>query len=219
MAIYLNVPGKRILSHLAACIILIICWTNSASAEKLGQFKGELVLKVLSGGRDMELVQPFEYVDSHDVNWPVPAGTRVDGASIPRVFWSLIGAPLTGKYREASVIHDYYSVTKSRHWKAVHRVFLDGMLARGVNELKAQLMYLAVYRFATRWDFDIDACFCKGCPSCANPSLKRVKRYKPEYNVVDFEELRDKLKEGRFTLVQLEDVADYQLFTEIFRSR
>lgn len=211
--------GKIEMPRLLAWIALVACWSGVASAEQAGRFEGELVLKALSDGRNMELVAPFRYVDSHGVAWPVPAGTRVDGASIPSVFWSLLGAPYTGKYREAAVIHDHYCDVRSRHWKAVHRVFLDGMIARGVDRLQAQLMYLAVYRFGPRWDFDIDACFCKGCPSCANPNLKRVARYDPKYNSADFEELRDKLKSGRLSLEQLEDDADYQLNTEILKSR
>jgi hypothetical protein len=191
----------------------------AASAQKIGEFKGDLILKTLPDGRNFELMAPFSYVDSHGVAWPVPPGTRVDGASIPSVFWSIIGAPYTGRYREASVIHDYFCETKSRHWKAVHKVFLDGMLARGVDKLQAQLMYLAVYRFGPRWDFDVDACFCRGCPVCANPIVKRIKRYEPKYKSDDFEELRRKLNEGKSSLEELEDTADYQLNTEILRSR
>lgn len=205
------------LPWLAACLMLIACLTESAAAEKLGRFKGDLVLRALPDGRTMELMQSFAYVDSHDVTWPVPSGVQVNGASIPSVFWSIMGAPYTGKYREASVIHDYYCATKSRHWKAVHRVFLDGMLARGVDTIKAELMYLAVYRFGPRWNFDVDACFCNGCPVCANARLKHVDEYKPEYKATDFEVLRNKLMEGRLTLKQLEDTADYQLNTEILK--
>jgi Protein of unknown function (DUF1353) len=43
----------------------------------------------------------------------VPAGAIVGGASIPQVFWSIIGGPFEDKYREASVIHDYYCEQKS----------------------------------------------------------------------------------------------------------
>jgi hypothetical protein len=212
-----NARRQGMLLRLAACLVLITCLTGSAAAEKLGRFNGDLVLKALPDGRTMELMQSFAYVDSHDVSWPVPSGVRVDGASIPSVFWSIIGAPYTGKYREASVIHDYYCATKSRHWKAVHKVFLDGMLARGVEKIQAELMYLAVYRFGPRWNFDVDACFCKGCPVCANPRLKHVDEYKPEYKAADFEALRDKLMEGRLSLHQLENTADYQLNTEILK--
>ncbi len=104
-----NVRGKSMVPRLAACLMLIACLAGSAAAEKLGRFEGDLVVKLLGGGRAMELVQPFTYIDSHGVSWPVPSGVQVDGASIPRVFWSIIGAPFTGKYRDASVIHDYYA--------------------------------------------------------------------------------------------------------------
>jgi hypothetical protein len=208
--------GRKIVTWFA---VLLFTTTCAAFAQKLGEFKGELILKALPDGRNMELISPFSYVDSHGVAWSVPSGTRVDGASIPSVFWGIIGAPYTGRYREASVIHDYFCSTKSRHWKAVHKVFLDGMLARGVDRVQAQLMYLAVYRFGPRWDFDVDACYCQGCPICANPILKRIGRYEPKYKPDDFEELRRKLKEGKSTLEELEDAADYQLNTEILKSR
>jgi hypothetical protein len=218
MNLFGNALGIR-LRQLAGCLVFLCCCSSIANTQTIGRFDGELVLKALPDGRAMELVQPFSYTDSHGVPWPVPARTQVDGASIPSVFWSIIGAPYTGKYREASVIHDYYCATRLRHWKAVHKVFLDGMLARGVEKVQAQLMYLAVYRFGPRWDFDVDACFCKGCPTCANPLLKRVASYKPTYKDSDFQELRNKLMAGRSTLEELEDDADYQLNTEILRSR
>lgn len=209
----------RIVRRVAAFMILLFTVAIAALAQKPGQFSGDLVLRVLPDGRTMELVQPFSYIDSKGVNWSVPPRTKVDGASIPSVFWSIMGAPYTGKYREASIIHDYYCATRSRHWKAVHKVFLDGMLARGVDKLNAQLMYLAVYRFGPRWDFDVDACFCKGCPACANPILKRVSKYNPKYKDADFQELRSKLMAGKSTLEQLEDDADFQLNTEVLKSR
>lgn len=93
------------------------------------------------------------------------------------------------------------------------------MLARGVEKGKAELMYLAVYRFGPRWDFDVDACFCKGCPACANPVLKRVRQHQSKYQSMEFEELRSKLMTGRYSLEQLEDLADYQLNTELLQSR
>jgi hypothetical protein len=197
----------------------VCCCASVTIAQPSGRFSGELVLRALPDGRTMELMQPFAYTDSRGVSWPVPARTRVDGASIPSVFWSIIGAPYTGKYREASIIHDHYCATRSRHWKAVHKVLLDGMLARGVDKVHAQLMYIAVYRFGPRWDFDVDACFCKGCPTCANPMLRRMSKYDPVYKPSDFQELRSKLMSGSVTLEQLEDDADYQLNTEILRGR
>jgi hypothetical protein len=200
----------------AYAVLAILSLPLSAFAEAQGHFEGELILKALPDGRNMELTQPFKYVDSHSVEWPVPARTRVDGASIPSVFWSIIGAPYTGKYRDASVIHDYYCQTHSRHWKAVHKVFYDGMLARGVDPLQAKIMYLAVYRFGPRWDYDADACFCKGCPACANPKIKKIKSYQSNYKESDFEALKSKAMDTKMTLGELEDLADYQVNSEIF---
>lgn len=195
-------------------VLLVSSAADNAWAGKLGHFVSDLEVKVLSDGRDMQLLRPFEYVDSHDVSWIVPKGTTVDGASIPSVFWSILGAPYSGKYREASVIHDYYCQTHLRHWKAVHRVFYDGMIARGVDPIKAELMYLAVYRFGPRWNYDADACFCKGCPVCANPEIKKIKSYQPAYKASDFEQLKQRLKTS--SLEELEDMADYQINSEIF---
>jgi hypothetical protein len=199
---------------LAFCFLCLV-WSSDANAQSNGQFSGDLLLHPMPDGQNMELRAPFSYKDSAGVSWSVPAGTQVDGASIPSVFWSILGAPFTGKYREASVIHDYYCQTHSRHWKAVHRVFYDGMLARGVDSTQASLMYLAVYRFGPRWDFDVDACYCRGCPICANPELTHVDHYQSTYNAEDFAELTKKLNGGLKSLTQLEDLADFQLNTEI----
>lgn len=199
------------------CVVLTVCLiAGVAQAKKLGRFEGDLTLRALPDGRSMQLVQPFKYIDSHDVAWSVPKGIKVDGASIPSVFWSIIGAPFTGKYRDASVIHDYYCQTRSRHWKAVHRVFYDGMLARGVDALQAKLMYLAVYRFGPRWDYDADACFCRGCPACANPQIRKIGSYQSKYDPKDFDALKSRMMDPNTTLRELEDFADYQVNSEIF---
>ena len=81
----------------------------------------------------------------------MPKDTEVDGASIPRAFWSAFGPPFVGDYRRASVVHDHYCVTKDKPWKAVHRMFHEGCLAGGVPKGKAKLMYLAVRNFGPRW--------------------------------------------------------------------
>jgi len=209
-----SVQAAGLLLHVVA---IVLAATGIAAAQ--GEFIGDPNVKFLRDGRYVELTAPFSYIDSRRVTWSVPAGTRVDGASIPRAFWSIIGAPFTGKFRDASIIHDYYCATKSRHWKAVHKVFLDGMLARGVENFQAHLMYIAVYRFGPRWDYDMDACFCEGCPACASPIKKRIKFYQPKYNAEQFNELKQALTDGATTLDKLEGIADFQLNTEIIKPR
>jgi hypothetical protein len=81
----------------------------------------------------------------------VPRGTSVDGASIPQVFWSLIGGPFEGRYRNASVVHDYYCQVRNRRWQDVHQAFYEAMLASGVDGARAMVMYKAVENFGPRW--------------------------------------------------------------------
>ena len=89
----------------------------------------------------MVLTQPFEYVAPDNKRWPVPSGTTVDGASIPRVFWSAIGGPFEGHFRNASVIHDFYCKVRTRPYRDVHRMFYDAMLTSGVQDTKSWFMY------------------------------------------------------------------------------
>ncbi|WP_439669205.1 DUF1353 domain-containing protein [Cupriavidus necator] len=107
----------------------------------------------LEDGRHMRLKRPFGYVQESGRNWPVPTETVVDGASIPKVFWSLIGGPFEGRYRDASIVHDYYCDARTRSWQDTHRVFYEAMLCSGVATPQAKVMYYAVYRFGPRWTF------------------------------------------------------------------
>ncbi|HEY9218675.1 MAG TPA: DUF1353 domain-containing protein [Phenylobacterium sp.] len=120
-------------------------------SESLGEFIGELILKPLPDGRRMQLVNPYAFKRPAGDTWRVPKKAIVDGASIPRPFWSVIGGPFEGRYRNASVIHDYYCDRRSKPWEQVHKVFYDGMLAAGVERRIAKLMYGAVYFGGPRW--------------------------------------------------------------------
>lgn len=58
-----------------------------------GRFIGEVVARWHADGRTMSLVQDFAYEDPGCERWHAPAGSVVDGASIPRAMWSIIGGP------------------------------------------------------------------------------------------------------------------------------
>src|SRR3954467_9592619 len=119
--------------------------------ENWGSFEGELLVRMLDDGRLCELLADYVYHRNDGSHWLAPKGTKVDGASIPRIFWTLIGGPFEGKYRNASVIHDRYCDTKERPWRDTHRMFYEGMRCNGVGAAKAKIMYYAVYRFGQRW--------------------------------------------------------------------
>ncbi|QCW28099.1 DUF1353 domain-containing protein [Lysobacter enzymogenes] len=122
------------------------------AAADYGRFVG-LPAKIAldENGRSAELLEPIGYVATSGVEWPVPAGAWLDGASIPKAFWSVIGGPFEGKYREPSIVHDHYCIVKTQPWRDTHRMFHAAMLCRGVSGFKARVMYYAVYRFGPRW--------------------------------------------------------------------
>lgn len=154
-----------------------------------GSFPHPLDLRMSGNGRDATLLAVFAYIDGSGNRWEVPAGTSVDGASIPWPLWSIIGSPWTGKYREASVVHDYYCDTKKAPWKQVHQNFYTAMLANGVDSIQAKIMYAAVYRFGPRWDFE----YRPECPNCA-AVMRRVDRFVPDFDQGEFETLQAKAK-------------------------
>ena len=108
-------------------------------------------LELLDDGRKARLISPLSYIAQDGRPWPVPEGTIVDGASIPRLFWTLIGGPFEGKYRNASIIHDRYCDVHERPWRDVHRMFYAAMRCSGVTLAQAKVMFYAVYRFGPRW--------------------------------------------------------------------
>ena len=107
-------------------------------------FTGCLVLQPLPNGKDWKLMETFGFMTEEGKHVVVPENYIVDGASIPRPFWRLIGSPMTGKYRRASVIHDYLcrENTTPRAW--TDKVFLSAMKVGGVPSWKRRAMYWAV---------------------------------------------------------------------------
>ncbi len=57
--------GDLLIRIMAASLLLMCC--ALASAQPVGRFGGDLVLKALPDGRTMELMQPFMYTDSTGV--------------------------------------------------------------------------------------------------------------------------------------------------------
>ena len=123
----------------------------AAAASDWGYFDGDVVARWEDDGRQMTLVEDFAYVDPRQARWAAPAGAVVNGASIPRAFWSLIGGPFEGRFRKASVVHDAACGARERRWQDVHRMFHDACRCGGVGAAQAATMYYAVYHFGPRW--------------------------------------------------------------------
>ena len=67
----------------------------------------------LKTGREWELIEDYHYHRRPNTTITVRQGFVYDGASIPRIFWRLIGPPAAGKYAHASLIHDWLYTEKS----------------------------------------------------------------------------------------------------------
>ena len=151
----------------------------------------------------MTVLEDFEFVDARGRKWRVPSGTKVDGASIPQVFWSVIGGPFDGLYREASVIHDYYCDRRNRSWQDVHQVFYDAMITSGVGAKKAYLMFKAVYNFGPRWGLPKIDEKCLGpdgkfdFSKCAENRLPVARSFaRPEANKADLMKFIEEVEPG-----------------------
>lgn len=127
---------------------------NAAGQEAFGSFATEPAGTWITSPGDRPnfvLSEDFLYRDPDAIRWLAPKGTRVDGASIPQVLWSVLGGPFDGDYLHASIIHDHFCDTRERTSDATHRAFYNGMRAKGVARWKAEAMYWGVSAFGPRW--------------------------------------------------------------------
>lgn len=138
---------------------------RSDRLSDFGRFEGRVVATWDDDGRNMTLIEDFAYVDPAQKRWDAPKHSVVNGASIPQTFWSLIGGPFEGQYRNASVVHDVYCVSMSEPWEDVHRMFYHACRCGGVGEGKAKLLYFAVYHYGPRWGDGYDTRLEIGAPA------------------------------------------------------
>lgn len=116
-----------------------------------GRFNELVESRWLPDGRTMVILNHLTYTEPNGKIWAVYPGEKVNGASIPRFFWRVIGSPFVGRFRRPSVFHDVYCGNKVRECAATHRVFKLMMLCDGVEPMKAEAMYRAVKYFGPRW--------------------------------------------------------------------
>jgi hypothetical protein len=94
--------------------------------------------------RGMRLLEDFWYDDPDGNRWCAPAGSVIDGASIPSPLWSIVGSPYTGAYRRASVVHDVACDDPDVARKDADRMFYYACLAGGCSKRQARLLYAGV---------------------------------------------------------------------------
>ena len=124
---------------------------SASDGPKWGYYTGHPVTRWNPDGLTMTLLSELHYTDPHGIVWVAPAGSIVNGASIPRSLWSLMGGPFEGKYRDASVLHDVAYEQHKRPWQDCDRMFYNAMRCSGVSAVEAGTMYYALRKFGHHW--------------------------------------------------------------------
>ncbi len=122
-----------------------------ARAGTWGHYSGSIETRWENDGLTMVLLNELRYTDPYGDVWIAPAGSKVNGASIPRAFWTMIGGPFDGKYRNASVLHDVAYEQQTRPWQEVDRMFYNAMRCSGVGAITAKTMYYTLVRHGRHW--------------------------------------------------------------------
>ncbi len=193
-------------------LLLVLLFSPIApavSAEDWGAYQNrplDLRDLVPPDGRRFSLPHEFNYLDAKKQLWEAPSGLIVDGASIPMPFWSVIGGPFSGPYREASVVHDAGCCAKTRPWQEVHRMFYEAMRCSGVGWVKAKTMYLAVWAMGPRWT-KLNSSMPKDCllaaPSGTPPAMQSFML--PTTDIA--QQVVQEIKERQITLPEARAVA------------
>ena len=75
------------------------------------------------------------------------------------LFVPLVGNPRTREFANASALHDAYCGVGNEDganwhngtWQSVHRMFYDTLVVSGTHEIKAKIMFAAVWLGGPRW--------------------------------------------------------------------
>jgi hypothetical protein len=128
---------------------------GAVQTHKWGYYSGAPETRWDPDGRSMTLLNELRYTDPQGGVWIAPAGSKVDGASIPRSLWTIMGGPFEGKYRNASVLHDVAYDQHNRPWQDCDRMFYNAMRCSGVGAVEAKTMFYSLYKFGRHWKFTV----------------------------------------------------------------
>lgn len=108
-------------------------------------------LTLWEGDRNMKLMEDFGFTDSSGKTWLAPKGSFLNGATIPKPLWSIVGCPYVGPYRYASIVHDYFvgegtnpEPISYEERRAADRMFYEACIYGGCTKRFAGILYIGV---------------------------------------------------------------------------
>ena len=125
--------------------------------------------------RKMSLLRDFSFTDPKKKVWSAPAASVIDGASIPRALWTIVGSPYTGDYRRASIVHDVacdQAGSDGKKRRAADRMFFHACRAGGCSIWQSTVLYLGVRIGAAA--SDVPAWHAAVAMETAGPRIRRT---------------------------------------------
>ena len=80
------------------------------------------------------------------VTYTIPAGFECDGASIPRLFWRIIGPPISCDYIDEAIKHDWLYRVQTESRLTTDRIFFHELGKKGLH-IRRYFIYIAVRLF------------------------------------------------------------------------
>jgi hypothetical protein len=117
------------------------------------QFNGDVILEELGNG-SWKLQDYFSY-ENDSIQVAVKSDFVTDGASIPKVFWSVVGNPLENDLLKPAIIHDgLYNLMQLKRLEC-DKLLREMLLFNGTSKMKAYFIYYAVRLFGgSHWRKD-----------------------------------------------------------------
>lgn len=119
-----------------------------------GVWLSDPVLELLPGSRNVRLpvdAAPLVYIDRMGDRFEVPGGWVSDGLTSPAWTWSVIGSPLTPRYRRPAFLHDFHVVTKCVSQAESVRLLYETLIEGGTSVRRARFFTWLVKHFGPQW--------------------------------------------------------------------
>ena len=98
----------------------------------------------LVDGKDLMILNKELSFQFDGILYFIPKGFTFDGASIPQLFWSVIGSPFDEDFREPACIHDWCYITKCLKYHDANMIFRRQLIKQKVSVWKYNAMWSAV---------------------------------------------------------------------------